>query len=121
MSAQRQTRLVLAGFLILSLGPAAWVVATDFTTSRTGLSYGASAIAVALVLAVVPFRQTWAWWIMAILQGAGAAAIIGGGSVLWFLDAILLFLILISPQMRDWVGVDLSGSRRRRWRRETEP
>lgn len=67
----------------------------------------------ALVLAVVPFRQTWAWWIAVVLQGFGAASVLGGTiGVLPFLDALLLFLILVSPQMRDWVGVNLGGSTR---------
>ena len=98
------TRFVTGAYLLLALAPFVWIAATDTRLTRTASGDVALVLIALLVLAVVPMRRRWAWWILVIIQGWAAT------SVLWeynkplpYIDNVAQLALLVSPQMRDYV------------------
>jgi hypothetical protein len=104
-------RLVTRAYLLAALATAAWVAATNGRVTSHGYGIAGLVLGVLLVVAVVPFRQRWAWWLLIVIESLGAAAIVGGRvEPLAYIADLVGLGLLVSPQMRAYVARGLDSN-----------
>jgi hypothetical protein len=98
------TRVVVGAYVALALLTLGWSVATRGWVTSTTRGIVVLVLAVLLLLALVPLRQRWAWWLY--VFGYAVAVV----SILWesskplpYVEDVVVLLLLLSPQMRDYV------------------